>query len=94
MVFLEIKANIKTSKHLEFSQVKLSFIYDFQTADGFISFIEKPGYGFQIQISWNDQECLSEFMESEKFHFFKGALVALSKNNKIKVLNEEHINKN
>ena len=92
MIFLKIRAEIATNKHLEFSQSKLAFIFDCQMADGFISFIEKPDKGFQIQISWENQQCLSEFMESEKFHFFKGALIALSENNKITVLNEEHIN--
>jgi|GEM_PF-5950493 len=89
MIFLDIKAEIPNNKLLEFSQVKLAFIHDFQAANGFISFLEKPGFGYQIQISWKNQQCLTSFMTSQKFHFFKGALAALSKNKQISVLTEE-----
>ena len=91
MIFLEIKAEIPDNKLLEFSQVKLAFIHDFQTANGFISFMEKPGFGYQIQISWKDQQCLNAFMTSQQFHYFKGALMALSKSKQISVMAEEKL---
>ncbi|NOR87032.1 MAG: hypothetical protein GQ527_05435 [Bacteroidales bacterium] len=91
MIFLEIKAKIHASKLLEFSQAKLDFIYNFQSANGFINFIEKPGNEFHIQISWENQQCLSVFIESEKFHFFKGALLALSNKNSISVITHKHL---
>jgi len=89
MIFLKIKAEIPKSKLLEFSQVKLAFIHDFQAANGFISFLEMPGFGYQIQISWKDEQCLTAFMTSPKFHFFNGALTALSENKQISVMTEE-----
>ena len=89
MVFLEIEADILTSKYFEFSQSKLAFISDFQKSQGYVNFLEKPGYQFEIQISWDNRESLDEFMKSDRFHFFKGALVALSKKNTITINKEE-----
>lgn len=87
MVFLEIQADIHTNKQLEFSQSKLAFINDVQKSEGYLNFLEKPGYHFEIQITWDNQEHLDEFLKSDRFHFFKGALVALSKQNTISINN-------
>ena len=85
MIFLVIKAEIPADKLLEFSQVKLTFIHDFQAANGFISFMERPSHVYQIQVSWKDQQSLTKFMAAKEFHYFKGAMVALSKTNHITV---------
>ena len=89
MVFLEIQADIFTNKQLEFSQSKLAFINDVQKSLGYVNFLEKPGYQFEIQISWDNRKSLDEFIKSDRFHFFKGALVALSKKNTITISKEE-----
>jgi len=91
MIILEIKAKIHASKLVEFSQVKVGFIHAFQSATGFISFVEKPSYQFLIQISLKDRQCLSAFTASQKFLFFKGALVALSITHHISVITQKHI---
>lgn len=75
MVFLEIEADILVNKYHEFSQSKLAFINDVQRTPGFVNFLEKPGRTFQIKVSWENKACIDNFMQSEQFHFFKGAII-------------------
>lgn len=89
MVSLEIEADILVNKHLEFSQSKLAFINDIQRAPGYVNFLEKPGRTFQIKVSWENKACIDNFMQSEQFHFFKGAIITLSGKNTIRITNEE-----
>jgi hypothetical protein len=77
MVLLEIKANILSYKHFEFSQSKLAFISDLQKASGYLDFKEQRGEQFHIIISWADRQSLNDFLGSEVFSFFRGAIVTL-----------------
>ena len=77
MVLLEIKADIRSNKKLEFSQSKLVFISDLQKVSGYMDFKEQRGDQFQIIISWADQQSLNDFLGSEVFSFFRGAIVTL-----------------
>jgi hypothetical protein len=77
MVLLEIKANILSYKHFEFSQTKLAFISDLQKASGYLDFKEQRGEQFHIIISWADRQSLNDFLGSEVFSFFRGAIVTL-----------------
>ena len=79
MVLLEIRADILTNKYFEFSQSKLAFINDLQKANGYLTFTEKLGEKFDIRISWADKKSLKLFMDSENFHFFRGAILTLGK---------------
>ena len=88
MVRLEITASIKANKMLEFSQSKLSFIYEMQQIKGYSSFLEKPGEKFQISIYWVSRSSLKEFMKSEHYKFFHGAIVTLSKDNSVTIHDE------
>lgn len=92
MVFLEIKADILQNKHFEFSQSKLAFINDIQKAPGYVNFMEKPGTSFQIKVSWDNQSSMENFMQSEEFHFFKGAIITLSEKNTISITQKEQKN--
>ena len=85
MVNLLIEADILRNKYLEFSQSKLAFLNDIQKAPGYINFMEKQGARFHIEISWEDKYCLKEFIESESFHFFKGARLTLSDKNTLHI---------
>ena len=89
MVFLEIEAVILDNKHLEFSQSKLAFINDVQRAPGYVNFLEKPGKTFQMKVSWENKACIDNFMQSEQFHFFKGAIITLSNKNTFNIVNED-----
>ena len=91
MVFLEIEADILTSKHFEFSQSKLAFINEIQKAPGYVNFKEKPGNSFHINVSWENEHSLNEFVKSEEFHYFKGALITLSDKNSILISKENKI---
>jgi hypothetical protein len=77
MVLLDIKANILSYKHFEFSQSKFAFISDLQKASGYLDFKEQRGEQFHIIISWADRQSLNDFLGSEVFSFFRGAIVTL-----------------
>ncbi len=77
MALLEIKAGIRSNKQLEFSQSKLAFISELQKASGYLDFKEQRGEQFHIIISWADQQSLNDFLGSEVFSFFRGAIVTL-----------------
>ena len=88
MIFLEIEADILTNKHFEFSQSKLAFINEIQKAPGYVNFMEKPGKLFHIKVSWENKNSLDDFILSEHFHFFKGAIITLSGKNTISITND------
>ena len=92
MVLLEISADVHANKHFEFSQSKMAFISDLQKANGYLTFTEKLGEKFHIRISWADKKSLKLFMDSENFHFFRGAILTLGKPDTIiikQILNQE-----
>ena len=88
MVLLEISADVLANKHFEFSQSKLAFINEIQKAPGYVNFTEKPGNSFHINVSWENQNSLDKFVQSEEFHCFKGALITLSDKNTILISKE------
>lgn len=89
MVYLDITALISTTKIKEFNQSKMSFIDEIQRIDGYIGFTEIPGNYFQIKIMWEDMNSLNKFMNSETYSIFHGAIITLSKNKNIKILDNE-----
>ena len=70
----------------EFNQSKLTFIEGLQKIPGYREFIEKPGNQFSMRISWNDHHSLENFMETDLYKFFHGAIITLGITNEIKVL--------
>lgn len=85
MICLEINAEILLSKLQEFNQSKLSFINSLQKFTGYIGFTEKPGQNFHIQINWKNRESLDEFINTEQYRVFHGAIITLSKTNSNKI---------
>lgn len=86
MVILEISADISQSKMLEFNQSKLLFIDKLQSIDGYSGFTEKTGNTFVIKINWNNRKSLNNFMKSESYRIFHGAIITLSKTESTKIL--------
>jgi hypothetical protein len=88
MVYLEIKAEISLTKHLEFYQTVLSFINDIQDTDGYLCFTQKNGNDFKMKISWENRNCLDRFLKTNKYKFFHGAIITLSTQNSIDIILE------
>lgn len=86
MVILEIIADIKSNKSLEFNQSKLTFINELQNFHGYLGFREKPGFPFSMNISWENQKLLENFLKSEHYRVFHGAIITLSNSSKIQIV--------
>ena len=86
MVTLEISADISQSKMLEFNQSKLLFIDKLQSMDGYSGFKEKTGNTFMMKINWTNRKSLNNFMKSENYRIFRGAIITLSKTESTKIL--------
>jgi hypothetical protein len=94
MVYLELSAEILPTKLLEFNQSKLSFINGLHKIKGYSGFREKRCLDFNMQISWQNKSCLEDFMNTEHYIFFRGAIITLSCNYKInKVTNDLNLKK-
>ncbi len=87
MKCIDIYASIPVEKKLEFDQNKIEFINELTKQDGYVGFKEDFNKGFHILISWEDDEKLAEFLNSEHFHLFKGALKTISHKNEILIYN-------
>lgn len=85
MPCLEIKALISHSKLLEFSQSKMTFLHDLQQVEGFEMFTERQGKEYCINIFWMSRSSMDEFITSETYRFFHGALIALSREHSVSV---------
>ena len=86
MVYLELSAEILPTKLHEFNQSKLSFINGLHTIKGYSGFTEKRSLDLNMQISWQNKSCLEDFMSTEHFRFFRGAIITLSSKNEIKII--------
>lgn len=85
MVYLQINATILETKQYEFSQSKLTFINDLQPINGYNGFTEKEGKKYQIKIAWKTRKNLDNFLKSEVYKFFHGALITLSETNETQI---------
>ncbi len=88
MVFLEIEAEILTHKHFEFSQSKLAFISDIQKAPGYLNFFEKHGTQFKMRITWENYKSLSNFLKTEQYKFFHGAIITLGNSYHVNIIDD------
>jgi len=91
MVVLDIVAEIKPNKSIEFNQSKLNFFNELQNFEGYIGFKEKSGSPFSIHISWKNQKSLDRFIKSEHYRVFHGAIITLSNSNKIEIIKSKQI---
>ena len=88
MIYLEIKAEISLTKHLEFYQTVLSFINEIQDIDGYKGFTKNNGNDFKMKISWENRNYLDNFMKTDQYKFFHGAILTLSTQNSIDIISE------
>jgi len=86
MEYLEINAEIYQHKLNEFNQSKLTFIEGIQKMDGYVEFLEKPGKQFNMKIGWNNHKSLLNFMMTEQYKYFRGAIITLSDSNSINII--------
>lgn len=93
MVILEIVADIKPNKSLEFRQSKLAFINQMQDFQGYLGFREKPGIPFSMNISWKSQKSLEKFFKSEHYKVFHGAIITLSENHNCQIIKSNQTEK-
>ena len=93
MVYLELSAGILPTKLLEFNQSKLSFINGLHTIKGYSGFTEKRSLDFNMQIAWQNKGSLEDFLSTEHYRFFRGAIITLSSKNEIKIV-PENLKKN
>jgi hypothetical protein len=74
---IDISANIPSLKLPEFQQSKQSFLQDLKEIDGYLGYTEIPGEDYTITIEWESRQQLDLFLESELYHFFRGAIQTL-----------------
>jgi hypothetical protein len=86
---LEIYANIREEKLIEFSQSKLSFLDELPHIEGYHSYLENPGTEYYLCINWMKRMNLDAFLESDIFHFFHGAIITLGKLREINIKSEK-----
>lgn len=84
-----MEAVILQHKMNEFNQSKHSFIDGLPKFMGYSGFTEKQGQQFYMRIVWKDRNSRKKFMESDLYRYFRGALITLSKSNRIKIVLEE-----
>ena len=89
MVYLELSAEVLPTKLLEFNQSKLSFINGLHAIKGYSGFTEKRSLDFNMQISWQNKSCLEDFMNTEHYRFFRGAIITLSSKNETNIIPEK-----
>lgn len=93
MIYLVLNAEILPAKLLEFNQSKLTFIDGLHGIKGYSGFTEKRNLDFYMQISWLNKSCLDDFLGSEHYRFFRGAILTLSCQNKINIVTDDMKNK-
>ena len=79
MIQFEIQANITPSKLVEFNQSKMSFILDVMKMKGYAGFTEKQADHFWMIINWDTNDNLNDFLKSDSYKFFHGAVITLGK---------------
>ena len=89
MKCIDINANIPNEKKPECYQNKIQFINELTNQDGYVDFKEDLRKDFHIVITIEDEKKCNEFMNSDHFHFFQGALKTISHNIEIKTYSTE-----
>lgn len=74
---LTIHANIANNKAQEFRQSMSVFLETLKQADGYLGYTENPGEFYSISIEWESRQQLDSFLDSEQYHFLKGAIQTL-----------------
>ena len=75
---LDISAKIPIDKKIEFDQSKIEFINGLYKHKGYVSCKEDISQYFNVIIKWQSEEELDNFTSSNLFHYFSGALKAIS----------------
>jgi len=88
MVYLELSAEILPTKLHEFNQSKLTFIDGLHGIKGYSGFTEKRCLDLNMQIAWQNKGSLEDFLSTEHYRFFRGAIITLSSKNEIKIVPE------
>ncbi len=88
MIYLVLNAEILPAKLLEFNQSKLTFIDGLHGIKGYSGFTEKRCLDLNMQIAWQNKGSLEDFLSTEHYRFFRGAIITLSSKNEIKIVPE------
>jgi quinol monooxygenase YgiN len=87
---VDIHARISEVKMQEFRQSLQVFLSALKQTDGYLGYTENPGALFSLSIDWESRQQLDSFMESELFHFLKGAIKTLGQLTKISILSSNN----
>jgi hypothetical protein len=85
---LEIQAQIKKEKLVEFNQTKLTFLEDIKDSDGYMGYSEHPGLNFELCLNWDKRSSLDAFLACEIYRAFHGALITLGRLDSVKIMSE------
>ena len=61
----------------EFRQSMSVFLETLKQADGYLGYTESPGELYGISIQWESRQQLDSFLDSEQYHFLRGAIQTL-----------------
>jgi hypothetical protein len=86
---LEIQAQIRKEKLVEFNQSKLSFLEDIKHSEGYLGYSEHPGLNFELCLNWDNRSSLEAFLACEIYRAFHGALITLGKLDSVKILSNK-----